>query len=182
MPNDSASPFDLLLDIRKVSEGVSAIGPTPVLVDEQWVGVGFRVAGQDFVADMNQVGEVLTPPSLTAVPGVKQWVLGVANIRGRLVPIIDLQLFFGQEKASSLRSRRVITIDVEDTFVGIVVEQVYGMKHCSVSDYDAELKAAQVSPEVAQHLRGAYKVGDEVWPLFDLSGFVHHDSFLEVAA
>lgn len=182
MLDDALSPFDLLLKISEVSEGVSAIGPTPVRVEEQWVGVGFCIAEQNFVADMNQVGEVLTPPSLTAVPGVKSWVLGVANIRGRLVPIIDLQLFFGHEKASSLRSRRVITVDIADTFVGIVVDQVYGMKHYAVNDYDANLDAENIIPNVAQHITGAYQSGEEVWPLFDLAGLVHHDSFLNVAA
>lgn len=182
MPNETSSPFDLLLDIHAVSEGVSGIGPNLALVEEQWVGVGFSVAGHDFVADMKQVGEVLTQPSLTAVPGVKPWVLGIANVRGRLVPIIDLQLFFGKEKASSLASRRVVTVDVDDTFVGIVVDQVYGMKHFAVDDYDANVVSESIISNIAQHVTGAYKVGDEVWPLFNLTELVFHESFLNIAA
>lgn len=182
MQNDALSPFDLLMEIRTRSEGVAGVGPALMRVDEQWAGVGFRIAAQNFVADMAQVGEVLTPPSLTAVPGVKPWVLGVANIRGRLAPIIDLQLFFGLEKDINLRARRVITVDIGDTFVGVVVDQVYGMKHFAVSAHDPDFAAADIAPVVFQHISGAYADGVDVWPLFDLAGLVHHDSFLNVAA
>jgi twitching motility protein PilI len=52
---------------------------------------GFRIGQEQFVASRDQVGEVLMlPESMTRVPGAKRWMLGIANLRGHLLPLVDL--------------------------------------------------------------------------------------------
>lgn len=58
-----------------------------------WQGVVFEIGGQRLVAPMGQVSEVLAMPEYTSLPLVKPWMLGIANIRGRLLPITDLSQF-----------------------------------------------------------------------------------------
>ena len=58
-----------------------------------WQGVVFEIGGQRLVAPMGQVSEILTMPEYTSVPLVKPWMLGIANIRGRLLPLTDLSRF-----------------------------------------------------------------------------------------
>ena len=58
-----------------------------------WQGVVFEIGGQRLVAPMGQVSEVLSMPEYTSLPLVKPWMLGIANIRGRLLPLTDLSRF-----------------------------------------------------------------------------------------
>ncbi len=182
MSTDVMSPFDLLQGISQTSQGASAFGAASLQVKEQWAGVGFSLAGQRFVADMQAVSEVLTPPSLTRLPGVKPWVLGVANIRGRLVPLIDLQLFFGSDQASALRSRRVVTVDLGDIYVGLIVEKVFGMKYYPVDTFSEEISLDTFYASMKQHIKGVYYADEEEWPMFDLVSLVRDIDFLNVAA
>ena len=88
-------PFDLLQELERRSRAAIAGRGTGDL-PEEWVGIGFRIGDEQFVASREEVREVLMlPDSITRVPGSKRWVLGIANLRGHLLPLIDLKLFLG---------------------------------------------------------------------------------------
>ncbi|WP_227511786.1 chemotaxis protein CheW [Psychrobacter sp. ENNN9_III] len=55
-----------------------------------WRGIVFEIGGQRLIAPMGEVSEVLAMPEYTSMPLVKSWMLGIANVRGRLLPITDL--------------------------------------------------------------------------------------------
>ena len=57
---------------------------------QYWSGIGFMLDGRRYVAPLEQVSEILTVPSYTRVPGVESWMKGVANVRGRLMAVMDL--------------------------------------------------------------------------------------------
>ena len=88
-------PFELLREIERRSRAAVA-GKSSGEVSDEWVGVGFRIGQENFVADRHQVREVLMlPESLTRVPGAKRWLLGIANLRGHLLPLVDLKMYLG---------------------------------------------------------------------------------------
>lgn len=104
--SDVQTPFQLLVDIDQRCRRLAAGLPAQQEAVQSWSGIGFRMGGRFFVAPMGEVGEVLHEPRYTQLPGVKTWVKGVANVRGRLLPIMDLCGFLGTElsplrKASS---------------------------------------------------------------------------------
>jgi twitching motility protein PilI len=85
--------------------------------------------GHRMVSPMMEVAELLTPPSsITKLPGVKPWVRGVANLRGRLLPLVDLESFFGNPPVKNLR-RRILSVEQSDLYSGLVVSEVFGMQH-----------------------------------------------------
>jgi twitching motility protein PilI len=86
----SLTAFELLLDIDQRCRLLVADQPPQDNRLQQWSGIGFRIAGQWFVAPMGEVAEVLREPRSSRVPGVQPWVCGVANLRGRLLPVMDL--------------------------------------------------------------------------------------------
>ena len=88
-------PFALLREIeRKARAAVAGEGTGEI--SEEWTGIGFRIGQENFVADREQVREVLMlPDTMTRVPGAKRWLLGIANLRGHLLPLIDLMLLTG---------------------------------------------------------------------------------------
>lgn len=88
--SDVQTPFQLLVDIDQRCRRLAAGLPAQQEAVQSWSGIGFRMGGRFFVAPMGEVGEVLHEPRYTQLPGVKTWVKGVANVRGRLLPIMDL--------------------------------------------------------------------------------------------
>lgn len=105
---------------------------------EDWVGVVFEVAGERMVAPLGEVSEVLALPELTTLPMTQPWLLGVANVRGRLLPLTDLAQFLGVQSLERLKNRKVLVIDKGDVFSGLLVDQVHGISRFVDSHYVAE--------------------------------------------
>lgn len=101
----------------------------------QWNGIAFEVGGQEFVAPMGEVSEILAVPELTPIPLTKPWLLGVANVRGRLLPLADLAKFLNIESGERLKNKKVMVIDQDGVFSGILVDQVLGMLQFTGNDY-----------------------------------------------
>jgi twitching motility protein PilI len=94
--SEEIGAFEVLLDLPKRGESVPVDLPT--LDDKQthWTGLGFSLIGQRFVAPMDEVAELMRMPQATWVPGVKSFVVGVGNVHGRLMSILDLDVYFDE--------------------------------------------------------------------------------------
>lgn len=92
---ESQTAFELLLDIDRRCRLLAADLPSQEARLQRWSGIGFRLGPHWYVAPMGEVAEVLHEPRCTLMPGVKPWVKGVANLRGRLLPVMDLGGFLG---------------------------------------------------------------------------------------
>ncbi len=131
MPEQIA-PFAALSDIAKRSKSFAEGLPAQEEVVELWSGIGFTLAGEHFVAPMGEVIEILHLPRVTQIPGVKNWMLGLANVRGRLLPVMDLGHFFNLTKTSmSSRNKRVLVVEHGEVLSGLVVDSVQGMQYFS---------------------------------------------------
>ena len=173
-------PFDLLQEMERRSRAAVAGKGTGDLPSE-WVGIGFRMGREHFVADRDQVREVLMmPETVTRVPGAKRWVLGIANLRGHLLPLIDLKLLLGSGRTSLRRTTRVISVNHRDIPAGLVVDEVFGFRRFTANEYSDE------SPETAvrcdRFLKGVYQRGQDRWPIFALYDLIESSSFLHAAA
>ena len=83
-------PFEILEEIARKSIELSIGLPQQDEAVELWSGIGFLMGKHHYVAKMGTVSEILHLPRYTAVPGVKPWMRGVANVRGRLLPVMYL--------------------------------------------------------------------------------------------
>ena len=85
-----ASPYELLKQLdarcRRNSSGL----PVASGVVDDWIGIGFAINGVALLAKMEDVSEILPVPETIRVPGVTHWVVGLANIRGNLIPVLDM--------------------------------------------------------------------------------------------
>lgn len=92
-------------------------GPT-----SQWVT--FRLGGEHYAINVMQVQEVLPPTEIAPVPGAPDFILGIINLRGKVVTVIDTRLRFGMETVKSDGDSRIIVMEVEDNIAGIMVDGV----------------------------------------------------------
>lgn len=124
---------------------------------------------------MDEVAELMRVPSATRVPGVKNFVLGIANIRGRLMVIIDLAVFFGERSRLPRAQRRILAFEEDELYLGFVVDASLGMQHFPSDSY---YKETEDLPEMFRPFTGgSYKTGGATWPIIDLSAFAGHPEF-----
>lgn len=142
-------------------------------------GLGFNLLGQRFVASMDEVSELMRVPQVTRVPGVKNFVVGVGNVRGRLMTVIDLALFFGQPSKLSKAQRRVLAVEDDENLLGFMIDDSFGMQHFPSEAYDEQVDEL---PEIfSKFVTGAYLIAGVQWPLMDL-GALAEDPRLEQLA
>jgi twitching motility protein PilI len=172
-------PFELLLELERRSRIAASGRGQESGQQEEWVGVGFRVGKTRLVAARQEVREVLTWPGVTALPGAKPWMLGLANVRGQLLPVTDLSAFFGGEPIAMGRSTRVLMVNHADIPAGLLVDEVRGFRRFIAAE------RAEVMPEtlpgMTPFLAGAYGNEDDVWGVLGLHGLVESAVFLQAS-
>ncbi|MDH4565795.1 chemotaxis protein CheW [Pseudomonas sp. BN414] len=176
--SDSQSPFQLLFEIDQRCRALAAGLPAQQQVVQSWSGIGFRMGERLFVAPMGEVSEVLHEPRHTSLPGVKTWVKGVSNVRGRLLPVMDLCGFFGSELSPLRKQRRVLVVDHQEIFAGLIVDEVFGMQHFLVDSFSEELPPLEAS--IQPFIHGVFH-REQPWLVFSPHALAQHQEFLEVA-
>ncbi|MCW8890515.1 MAG: chemotaxis protein CheW, partial [Sedimenticola sp.] len=107
-----------------------AVGLPKQKIEQYWEGVLFSISGMGVIAPLDEVKEILNfPEGVTRVPGTQVWLLGMANIRGNLLPLIDLQQFLGGAPVVIGRRSRVLVINHQGLYSGLLVGDVQGMRH-----------------------------------------------------
>ena len=176
---DSQTAFELLLEIDQRCRSLAAGLVADPVKAQAWSGIGFRIGEQCFVAPMGEIAEILHEPRFTLLPGVKSWVRGVANLRGQLLPIMDLCGFFGVELSPLRKQRRVLVLEFEDIFVGLQVDEVLGMQHFAQSDLNACEPASPGLPFLP-YVQGRF-AGEHEWWVFSLFALAQSPEFWAVA-
>lgn len=175
-----SKPYALLQDIEKRSR-TKALGlPQQIEVRRTWSGVGFRLGNVNLLSKLEEVDEVLVSPEMTRVPSALSWVKGIANIRGMLLPIMDLRDFIDGEMIQAGRKTRVILIKKGELVSGLMVDEVFGMRH--FFEEERTQNVPEVSDNLKKYLQGAFRKGNMHWGIFNMDNLAADPGFLEVAA
>ena len=173
-------PFALLQELERRSRAALA-GQGAGALPAEWVGVGFRIGDENFVANRDEVREVLMlPDAMTRVPGAKRWMLGIANLRGHLLPLVDLKMLLGNGRTSLRRMTRVISVNHREVPAGLVVDEVLGFRRFMDNEHVEKWPPTVVRCD--RYLEGAYQRGADTWPIFGLYNLVESNAFLQAAA
>ena len=175
----SLTAFELLLEVDQRCRALAAdLVPAQAQVDT-WSGIGFRIGEHRFVAPMGEIAEILHEPRFTLLPGVKSWVKGVANLRGQLLPIMDLCGFFGVELTPLRKQRRVLVLEYKEVFVGLQVDEVVGMQHFAQGNLDSRLLTLP-DPLFAPYVQGHF-AAEHPWWVFSPFALARAPQFWAVA-
>ena len=178
--SSSQDVYQVLVDLARQCRSSARGLPAQADIRPQWSGVGFSLLGQYFVAPMGEVTEMLEVPSFTQLPGVMSWVKGVANVRGRLLPLFDMAKFFGGRLTNRRKQRRILVLDSGDYYTGLEVDQVFGMKHFPIDTYLEENEAVPASMQ--PFTQGSYELAGERWTLFNPEKLTNDTRFTNAAS
>jgi len=180
MQENVNDPIALLRDMERRARGESAISADARTSGDVWRGIGFSVGSRRLVTSMADISEVMHCPKLARVPGAKLWLMGIANLRGALLPVVNLHGFLLGQPAALDRDSRVLVIEQDDILSGLAVEEVSGVKHFLEEQRQSDAAASEdwLSPYVT----GGFRVNSETWEVFDVHALIAAPAFMQVAA
>ena len=86
-----------------------------------------RIGAGRYAVGLSGVAEVVTAPRTTRVPGLPRWLTGVANWRGRVLPVLDLRPLLGAEQSPLPSSARLVILSADQVEAGLLVDSVLGL-------------------------------------------------------
>jgi len=170
-------PFGQLLEL----EGRLRAARMDVAAGEAqtWTGLGFRIGQTWLVVPREDVREVIPPPPTTRVPNARDWMRGVANVRGELLAIVDLPVLLGLPESEPHRMQRVLVFNSRRTPAGMLVDEVAGYRQFTPGEQRGEI-AAQSQP-FTPYLLGAFVREGQPWLAFSLHKLAQSDLFRSAA-
>jgi twitching motility protein PilI len=153
--------------------------PESAPVTDIWDGLVFNVAGVRVAVAMSEISEMLPyQERITRVPGSKPWVLGLANVRSSLLPVIDLQIFLGGKAVVPSKASRILVLRLRELVVGLLVPSVQGMRHFNKND---RLANARMKGAIGAYVYDAFNVGEEVYPVLSMQALAADSEFRTAA-
>jgi purine-binding chemotaxis protein CheW len=127
--------------------------------------VGFQLDGQKYLFHIERIQEIITPGKATRVPDVPPYVVGVSNLRGTIIPVIDLRLLFGLEPAAPDADTRTIVVNVGTRTMGCTVDSVSQVIRLRTDQIRPSSEA--VMAEGQRFVEGFAHNGDDLYIVLD---------------
>lgn len=175
-----AMPFDVLLDYERRSLGHVAGVPDQIDAPGLWRGIAFRLGSHLLAASFSEVVEIISVPPLTPVPGADAWLLGVANLRSSLLPVVDLKQYLEGERTVQHAGTRALVVRQSGGNVAVLIDELLGQRNFHLGQLapGEDIGTSGYAPFVQQ----AYRVGDVVWGVFDMARLTRTPEFRQAAA
>lgn len=128
--------------------------------------VAFRLSNEEYGVSITQVQEIIRRSEPTRIPQTPPFVEGVINLRGNLIPIIDLKKRFKLPESETDDNTRIVIVEVEDQTVGIIVDAVSEVLRLTTDAI--EPPPPGVATIEAEYLKGVGKIEDRLLILLDI--------------
>jgi purine-binding chemotaxis protein CheW len=139
--------------------------------------VSFKIGAEEFGVDILKVQEINKMTQITKVPNAPDFVEGVINLRGRVIPIIDLRTRLGLEKIEHTKDTRIIVVELDGKTVGFIVDAVNEVLRipANITEKPPEL----VAGIDADYITAVGKLEDRLLILLDLDRILKGDVKLD---
>ena len=134
-------------------------------IEERQVVV-FELGDEKYCTDINTVREIIRMPTVTQMPGTPEHVRGVINLRGRVIPVVDLRTRFRLPATELTADTRVLVVDIAGESIGVVVDAVTEVRR--ISSGSVESPGATATTEESFYIEGIAKQDEHLLILLDL--------------
>ncbi|HAS15256.1 MULTISPECIES: chemotaxis protein CheW [Idiomarina] len=143
----------------------------------QWVT--FQLEQETYGINVMQVQEVLRYSEIAPVPGAPNYVLGIINLRGNVVTVIDTRLRFGLQTTEVTDNSRIVIIESEQQVIGILVDSVAEVVYLKTSEIDSAPNVG--TDESARFIQGVSNRDGELLILVDLDKMLTDEEWDEIS-
>lgn len=141
--------------------------------------VTFRLKDETYGINVMQVQEVLRVAEIAPVPGAPHYVLGIINLRGNVVTVIDTRVRFGLPSAEIDDLSRIIVIESEAQVVGILVDSVAEVVDLTVSEIDSAPNVG--NEESSRYIQGVASRDSNLLIVVDLNKLLSEEEWAEMS-
>lgn len=141
--------------------------------------VSFRLGKEHFGVEILMVKEIITVPEITRIPNAPPFVEGVINLRGRLVPVIDLRKRLKVGKESYERQTRIVVVQIEGKITGLVVDAVEAVMSVPGDSIETAPEIVTVGVE-SQYITGVSKLDNRMIILLDFNRLLSKDEMVKL--
>ncbi len=127
--------------------------------------VSFSVANEEYGLDILRVQEIIRTQQLTRVPNLPEYVEGVINLRGKVIPVIALRRRLGLEPMETDKNTRIVVVDVHGQTIGFIVDAVSEVLRISSETVEPTPRIGQVERE---YIAGVGKLDSRLLLMLDL--------------
>ncbi len=135
-------------------------------MDKDLQVVGFRIGRETFGLPIAMVREIVRVPEITSVPNVPDYVEGVINLRGRIIPVIDLRKRFGQKSLDADKRNRIVVVELESRALGLLVHSASEVLKVPPSEVESPQSVFQEGE--LSYVSGVAKLNGRLVILIDL--------------
>ena len=178
-------PFDILDRYERRSLAHVVGLPEQLDAPGLWRGVGYRIGHKRLASGFNEVVEILPMPQVTPVPGAQPWLLGVANIRGNLLPIVDLKQFLEGERTVIHEGQRVLIVRQPGGDVAVTIDELFGQRSFTEAQQQPPEALAQsvlAQGRYTHFVDRVYDLAEDSWGIFSLERLARTPEFRQAAA
>ncbi|NQZ50085.1 MAG: chemotaxis protein CheW [Moritella sp.] len=150
-----------------------------VAEDEVLQWVTFKLENEIYGINVMQVQEVLRYTEIAPVPGAPNYVIGIINLRGNVVTVIDTRVRFGLMPSEVSENSRIVIIEAEKQVIGILVDGVAEVVYLRSSEID--MAPSVGTDESAQFIQGVSNRDGDLLILVDLNKFLSDDEWDELS-
>ena len=144
----------------------------------QWVT--FRLDGETYGINVMQVQEVLRMTEIAPVPGAPDYVIGIINLRGNVVTVIETRKRFGLMPTEADDSTRIVIIESDNNIVGILVDSVAEVVNLRGSQIETAPNVG--NDESSKYIQGVFSREEDILILVDLNKFLSDDEWSDVGS
>jgi purine-binding chemotaxis protein CheW len=139
IPSTSASAPDARQILRARAQVLSRPSEPPAVTDASLELLEFRLAQECYALETRHVREVYPLKNLTPLPCTPPFVLGIVNVRGRIVPVLDVKKFFDLPEKGLTDLHRIILVGGNDLELGLLADVIVGVRSIPVESLQASL-------------------------------------------
>ncbi|MFO1423712.1 MAG: chemotaxis protein CheW [Candidatus Competibacteraceae bacterium] len=155
---------------------VAAAGPQ---LSEIRGRLALRLGSWNLLFSMDDVAEIVPMPRITRVPGVKRWLLGIANLRGKVISVSDLRDFLTGRLTPQLPSSQAVVIRSGQWDYGLLVDEVIGMRHFGPQHRRTTLDEVEMG--LRSYVTEAFLNDGQYWLAFDTGKLLVDPRFLHAS-
>jgi purine-binding chemotaxis protein CheW len=136
--------------------------------------VTYRLADEIYGINVMQVQEVLRMSEIAPVPGAPSCVMGIINLRGNVVTVVDARELFGLSRSDATDQTRIMIVEINKLIVGLLVDSVAEVVNIQNSDIDSAPNIG--TDENARYIQGVFSKNNEILILVDLNRLMGPDA------
>lgn len=127
----------------------------------------FRCCDEIYGISLDNVSEIIGLQQYTSVPETEEYIMGLINLRGKIIPVIDVRIRFGKEPLAYNDRTSVIVVHVKDTVLGLIVDGIEGVADIAEKNILPPPSVSDLKTQSRKYVFGIGKVDSEVKLLLD---------------